>query len=157
MRLRQEENGPGPARGNTAGPGPLDIREGLGGLCFCCKFSSVIGSHRRAISYLFLLFAIWTNVLNIIFFLTFKRLRLNSGLRLLNLQEILLDLPRLSANLNIPQYCMNNESRWTVIFPDQPSLEPRTSANLINNSSLWSSFKIWHLTVFSFCYFTLLF
>lgn len=143
--------------GTEAHTGHWEIRRASEAFCFCCcYFSSVIGRHWRAISYPFLLLTVWTSILSTISFLTFKRLRLNSGLRL-NFQEIPLDDQILSANLNVPQYYMNNQSNWPVTFPPIGLRGIQNIENLITNSSFWNSLKIWYLTIFSICYLTVLF
>lgn len=120
VRHKQKKNGTWPAqRGQEpACRGHWEIREDLRGLCLCCcYFSSVIESSWRAKRYLFLQLTVRTSILSTISFLTSKRLRLNSGLRLLNFQKIPLEDLMLSANLNVPQYHMNNQSNWPVTFP----------------------------------------
>lgn len=138
-----------------ASRGHWEIREGLRGLCFCCGyFSGVSESHGMVISYLYSILTVWISIINVISFLTFKKLRLKSRLRPLNFQGIPLDDLMLCANLNISWYYVNNKAIGQSSFLYQASGKSKTFENLINNSSFWNSMIIWYLRIFSACYFT---
>lgn len=142
-------------RGDVRLQGPLRNQGGPESLCFRCGyFSGVSESHGMVISYLYSIFTVWISIINVISFLTFKKLRLKSRLRPLNFQGIPLDDLMLCANLNISWYYVNNKAIGQSSFLYQASGESKTFENLINNSSFWNSMIIWYLRIFSACYFT---